>query len=203
MSCIQTTLLAQGHTGILAVCVRCRCVNAFYSCIYPATTAGYCTRYKNIMSRDRVCARNPLCRFATIDAFDYFYYYRFQTSFRRVRWKKRKNYTVLWNFESPPYESEFETREVCTVIRGGSFARRLRPAAAQRFRGDVVSCCRRLSREPAHTPVTNDRLLCWRNFFYFRVQILTFFFLLLLLFIPYTWHRCGHDESVPSAIFRV
>lgn len=42
------------------------------------------------MSRDRVCAWNPLGRFATIDVFDYFYYYHFQTSFRRVRWKKNK-----------------------------------------------------------------------------------------------------------------
>jgi len=102
--------------------------------------------------------------------FDYFHYYIVSKRVFGATEKKEKFHGAVELREPSVYESTFD---VCArSLEAGTLCRR-----RQRFRGDVVSCCRRLSREPAHTPVTNDRLLYyWRNFFYFRVQILTFFF---------------------------
>lgn len=148
------------YQGIHTI-LQCAFAADVYKCVLsmqvPTTTAGYCMMsYKNnIMSRDRVCAWNPLGRFATIDAlFDYFYYYHFQTSFRRVRWRKRQITRCGGTSRALHMRVYRQIRSInMRRVHGHqrrALCRRRRSASAQRFRGDVVSC-RRLSRESPHT----------------------------------------------------
>jgi len=89
------------------------------------------------MSRVRVCAWNPLGWFATIDVSDYYYYY-FQTSLRSNLWKKGKNFTVWWNFESSPIE---HSKHTC--------ARSLEAGPLQET---TICCCTKIPRRCRQLP---------------------------------------------------